>query len=273
MKFACPNCNQHFDATEDSAGQATICPTCNNSLVVPLLPAPPEKWYLSIVIVILDFVGDGRKIIQDTSKLPSEFKQTFSTATITNAHENERYKDASISLLIAGILFLFLAWAGAKFSKNAPAMKAFDTVWTNDRDWLIGGIIGLCFVSLVPASLARRNRLSYLMGTLSNLLAFGLIAFFMALLVRKSGGIFNSIFGTTFMSLFAVALFVPESIPVRILLYVCAFCFNVNVWVDSYHFKGVATFHCDLVVSILSQLSFVTAAAAKAIIDLIRSKK
>ena len=42
MKTPCSNCNQRLEIPEELAGQTIECPSCNASLAVPAIEAPPS---------------------------------------------------------------------------------------------------------------------------------------------------------------------------------------------------------------------------------------
>lgn len=135
--------------------------------------------------------------------------------SVASDDDRARYVRVAKGLFFAGVfagVCIVFGWAAApedELKNIGPNLSRHKVlVFCEGLLWL-----GACFL---PVYFRRQCR--YIEGTVASILAFGVISHFAYLLVCWTGGLNNSVFAATFLSLLGVSLLLPEELAIRLAL-------------------------------------------------------
>lgn len=179
----------------------------------------------------------------------------------TSEQDRKRYKIAAGGFFIAAIIIIFGVLFGVPelLKKIAPDNKELVPAWDLAKDysgwiWIFSGLF---IISTVVPFFSKKLR--HFTGTLCNLLSFTVLAAIMSFFVHGSGGLGSSLYGTPFLALLSIALFVPEDRLIRILMFVITVILGILVVC----YVAPEKQPHDFIVLLLSTLSFGFANAVK----------
>jgi hypothetical protein len=142
------------------------------------------------------------------------FLTPFSGA-LASADDQVRFTRAARGLFIAGMLAGVCGGIGIVWVPEKEVLSAFPTFW-RFKLLALGELLLWLSACWYPGRIRRQFR--YIEGASATILAFAVISHFAFVLVLWTGGLNASVFSATFLSLFGVAVLVPEDAAIRIVL-------------------------------------------------------
>ena len=129
--------------------------------------------------------------------------------------DRRRYLDAAKGLRWAGLLAVICVAVVTVFIPESELISVAPNFWRH-KYVTAGGILLWFLACLYPSIIRRKFRC--IEGTAALLVGFTMISLFMFFLVRWTGGLYNSVFAATFLSLFAVSILLPEDSAIKVIL-------------------------------------------------------
>lgn len=131
----------------------------------------------------------------------------------------ELYTEAALGIFIAGLIVAGCIALGIVLAPTSDPAQLWATVFVGH------GVVHLTMAAVffgvwqVVRHCASRGNLRYFVGTLCNVIGFTIIIGYVAAVVHVTGGIRNSIFSSPLISLIGVAVIVPRSYGLKVLLF------------------------------------------------------
>lgn len=184
------------------------------------------------------------------------FQQSFSKDVVSD-EDGRRFCDAGLWLLLAAFIMLIVILLTGSIAEDQNVISALPKIYSHIKILIWVFIFSVVF-SITPWILFHYNSLRYCLGTILNSLSFLTLSLIFCAFVRFTGGIGSSMYSTSFVSLFAISLYVPKDNVLKFIL------FFITLFLSLFLLSDIRR---DLVILILSLFSYVFSFSVKILLD------